>query len=302
MARGAYASSMWNSKWAQPGVEAPVYSSSKMNKTHNKMPKKYNKMVGNSSLPIPPPPPPPGLAQEPEPVNIKPTMLPPGSTAVQVSSLPNHILSHAMMSAILEQSQLDGEVSHFVTRPGAHGSGRGEAVITLTSAEAAERCSEHFHGRRWDQSGIMVRARILSRDGPQTSDGEGDACLDDQYLLAKYESRMDKENGWDAKNEDTFGESYCDHDDLLTQVFDRVNVSSHFPGNSSSQRSAALSADAPEFVPSKKVSDACDEAAVPLPSKLLKIVTEEATTDASTEDGESVSSCCDEKDRTTVKA
>lgn len=81
----------------------------------------------------------------------------PGAT-VQVSSLPNHILSDAMMSATLDQAQLDKFVLNFVTKPGAC---RGEAIITLSSTDAAIKCARHFHGRRWDASGIPVNAQVV---------------------------------------------------------------------------------------------------------------------------------------------
>lgn len=84
--------------------------------------------------------------------------VPAHGATVQISSLPNHILSDAMMSATLDQAQLDKFVIKFVTKPGAQ---RGEAIITLSSQDAAVRCARHFHGRRWDSSGIPVSARVM---------------------------------------------------------------------------------------------------------------------------------------------
>jgi len=78
--------------------------------------------------------------------------------SVQISSLPNHILSDAMMTATLEQAQLDMYVSSFTTQPGTQ---RGNALITFTSADAAMRCARHFDGRRWDSYGIPVSAWLL---------------------------------------------------------------------------------------------------------------------------------------------
>lgn len=78
---------------------------------------------------------------------------------VEVSSLPNHILSDAMLGASLEQALLDKFVTGFITKPGQQ---RGEAFITLTTMDAALKCAKHFHGRRWDASGITVSARLQS--------------------------------------------------------------------------------------------------------------------------------------------
>jgi len=80
---------------------------------------------------------------------------------VQISSLPNHLLSDAMMNATLDQAQLEDFVVGFITKPGAQ---RGEALITLSTADAAVKCARHFHGRRWDASGITVDARVLGGD------------------------------------------------------------------------------------------------------------------------------------------
>jgi len=189
-----------------------------------------------------------------------------------------------MMGATLDQAQLDQDVLRFVTRPGM---GRGEAIITLKDVDAAMRCAQHFHGRRWDASGVMVTAKLMDQEvvecQPIQSDGYGshyaeddlvaDPHLDDLKLLSKYEARIDREGGWDDKNLETFGVDCCDHDDLLSQVFASDKKSTH---------SSMLSASAPAFVPGK------------MPTAL---VSETATvgSDVSTEDGDSASSC-DEKD------
>lgn len=92
------------------------------------------------SLPIPPPPP------------LEPT--------VRIMNLPNHLMSKAMLEVTLEQANLDTCVRDVVTKPGAL---RGEVMLTLCSAEAADRCAQHFEGRHWDVSGVLVSAEILSR-------------------------------------------------------------------------------------------------------------------------------------------
>lgn len=48
---------------------------------------------------------------------------------------------------------------------------------------------------------------------------QADPNLDDLELVAQYEARIDRENGWDVRNLDTFGESECDHDALVHAVF-----------------------------------------------------------------------------------
>lgn len=100
-----------------------------------------------------------------------PTLLCPqpvlGAT-VKVSSLPNHILSRAMMSATLDQAGLDKRLVDFTTKPGAQ---RGEALITFTDPDAAIRCAHHFNGRRWDASGITVSAQLLPMQAPRKPAG-----------------------------------------------------------------------------------------------------------------------------------
>lgn len=82
---------------------------------------------------------------------------------VVVSSLPNHLLNKAMMSATLEQARLDEFVLSCSTKPGAQ---RGEATITFSNADAAVRCARHFNGRRWDASGLLVSAKLLPVESP----------------------------------------------------------------------------------------------------------------------------------------
>jgi len=216
----------------------------------------------------------PGLHM-PAPASVK-------GAAVRISCLPNHILSDAMMGATLEQAQLDKFVLSFVTRPGVC---RGEAIVTLTSAEAAIRCAQHFHGRRWDVSGVMVTAKLLPQEvNPFESDGEdgypsdekADPRLDDLQLLASYEARVDREGGWDDRNLETFGVDSCDHDDLVSQVFGSIEL------GKKSMHSSVLSAKAPAFVPGKMLATVCEDVVI-------------VGSDVSTEDGDSVSSC-DEKD------
>jgi hypothetical protein len=74
-----------------------------------------------------------------------------------------------MMNATLEQAQLDKFVCGFITQPGSlngRTGPRGEALITLTNMDAAVRCARHFHGRRWDASGIAVTAQLMPVKAP----------------------------------------------------------------------------------------------------------------------------------------
>lgn len=110
--------------------------------------------------------PPPGLEkptnadeQSSSPMYISSRLCPPvPGVSVQISSLPNHLLSDAMMSVTLEQAKLEKYVSSIKTKPGRQ---RGEALITLTTTDAAIRCILHFNGRRWDASGFLVSAWLL---------------------------------------------------------------------------------------------------------------------------------------------
>jgi len=65
---------------------------------------------------------------------------------VQLSGLPNEILSDIMFKAVLQQAQLNGSYSSFSTSPG---KACGTAVVNLISASAAEWAVVHFHGRVW---------------------------------------------------------------------------------------------------------------------------------------------------------
>lgn len=116
--------------------------------------------------------PPPGLEQKPDesslsPMYVSSPLCPPASgITVQITSLPNHLLSDAMMNATLEQAKLDKFVLRIVTKPGVH---RGDALLTFTTMDAGIRCSRHFHGRRWDASGVMVNAWLLPEKAPKKS-------------------------------------------------------------------------------------------------------------------------------------
>lgn len=80
---------------------------------------------------------------------------------VQLTGLPNQILSDMMMEAVLQQAQLNGCYTSFTTSPG---KSCGEVVINMVSAEAAEWCAQHFHGRSWSADGTVVSACLLNQN------------------------------------------------------------------------------------------------------------------------------------------
>jgi hypothetical protein len=91
---------------------------------------------------------------------------------VQISGLPNKLLTEVMMEAILEQAGLDN-VSAFTTKTGKP---TGSAVVTFSSFEMVERCLRHFHCRQWDPSGTVVGVNILSVTGHQPEAAKQDAA------------------------------------------------------------------------------------------------------------------------------
>mmetsp|Transcript_148083 Transcript_148083/g.258335 ORF Transcript_148083/g.258335 Transcript_148083/m.258335 type:complete len:308 (+) Transcript_148083:133-1056(+) len=103
------------------------------------------------------------------PMYIKSSLMAPESLPVhrvQISGLPNAILSHLMLEAVLQQAQLSTYVVTFTTKPGKVS---GEAVVTLVSEEAAECCVQHFQGCHWDASGAAVCARYLPPAGSKVA-------------------------------------------------------------------------------------------------------------------------------------
>lgn len=86
---------------------------------------------------------------------------------------------------------------------------------------------------------------------------EANPKLDDLDLLAKYEARIDRENGWDKRNLDTFGAAECDHDALVDTIFGEGNNSSaHWLPSRSQQRShvSSLNASAAPWHPQQLVT------------------------------------------------
>lgn len=77
---------------------------------------------------------------------------------VKINGLPNALLSHLMLEAVLQQANLSTYVTTFTTKPGKVS---GEVVVTLVNEEAAEWCVQHFQGCHWDASGAAVYAEYL---------------------------------------------------------------------------------------------------------------------------------------------
>lgn len=122
--------------------------------------------------------PPPGLAPPPGLEHLAPPpglelvvedeVLAPSSTevVVQLSNMPNHILTKMMMDAMLQQARLDQFVLSTTTEPGMS-CGCGEAFITLSSRDAAHLCAQHFHTRRWGGN-AGVNARVITPEPEPT--------------------------------------------------------------------------------------------------------------------------------------
>lgn len=92
--------------------------------------------------------------------------LPPGAVSpnykVQISGLPNKLLTEIMMEAILEQAGCDGDVAGLTMRPGKPA---GTVVVAFSSIETVEQCVRHFEGRQWDPSGTKVKVNVLPSAG-----------------------------------------------------------------------------------------------------------------------------------------
>jgi len=83
---------------------------------------------------------------------------------VSINGLPNKLLSHAMIQAMLQQAGFDAEC--FSSFSSHTGKPCGEVVVNFLSWQAAELCVHHFHGCQWDPSGTMVKAEILTKEKP----------------------------------------------------------------------------------------------------------------------------------------
>lgn len=82
---------------------------------------------------------------------------------VEVCDLPKHLMSQTMLEATLEQAGLEKDVlSIKFVNPG-------KVQITLSGRREADRCLEHFHGRKWNPTGSGVSAKIMA--GPASQAG-----------------------------------------------------------------------------------------------------------------------------------
>jgi hypothetical protein len=78
---------------------------------------------------------------------------------VEISGLPNKILSQTMMEAVLQQAGLDESILDIKLQVGKP---CGKALVTYTSLQVVERCIRHFYGCQWDASGTPVHAEVVS--------------------------------------------------------------------------------------------------------------------------------------------
>lgn len=97
---------------------------------------------------------------------------------VALRGLPNKILSEPMMEAVLQQAGLEG-VLLFSTEAGKP---CGEALVSFTSREAAEKCAAHFHGCQWDPSGREVTAEVILPEGEEPLQDDG-TCGAAEYIM-----------------------------------------------------------------------------------------------------------------------
>lgn len=132
-------------------------------------------MASEIGAPIRAPPglaPPPGLEHLAPPPGLEPEVEDevsmPFSTdvVVQLSNMPNHILTTMMMEAMLQQARLDSFVLGFSTTQGVS---CGEAFVTLSNRDAAQQCAQHFHTRRWGGN-AGVNARVITPERPVASE------------------------------------------------------------------------------------------------------------------------------------
>jgi len=82
----------------------------------------------------------------------------PMQAMVLVRGLPSALCNSDMMEAVLEQAGLDEEFVSCRLRTKQHEGEQRDMLLTLTSAYAAERCIQHFHGRCWGCSSLPVVA------------------------------------------------------------------------------------------------------------------------------------------------
>eukprot|EP00928_Gymnodinium_smaydae_P052308 TRINITY_DN36116_c0_g1_i1.p1 TRINITY_DN36116_c0_g1~~TRINITY_DN36116_c0_g1_i1.p1 ORF type:complete len:303 (-),score=58.23 TRINITY_DN36116_c0_g1_i1:214-1035(-) len=78
---------------------------------------------------------------------------------VCLENLPESMLSVSMLSAMLEQAGLDGDLE------GYNNPGDGQVILHFKSSKASLACVKHFQGRRWGRgSSVLVRAKIMEVD------------------------------------------------------------------------------------------------------------------------------------------
>jgi hypothetical protein len=161
---------------------------------------------------------------------------------VQLTGLPNQILSDMMMEAVLQQAQLNGCYTSFTTTPGP-GKSCGEVVINMVSAEAAEWCAQHFHGRSWSADGTVVSACLLNQN---ITEAEMNDVPERAWLEAWFQEACAME-GYGKLDEETF--QPVDSTLEMPSSGFSVDTPAYLPLPMSF---GGFSAEAPVFVPGQK--------------------------------------------------
>jgi len=172
---------------------------------------------------------------------------------VQLTGLPNEILSDMMFQAVLQQAQLGGAYANFSTTRGKR---FGKALINFTSEFAAEWCVQHFHGRSWAADGTVVNACLLSSSRSE-KEANGEPLPDSIWLEAWFQEACAMENL--GEFEDFHLAASAPAFQAFGSDTDRPSVGFSFDtpafvptGISASGLCGGLSAEAPAFVPGQK--------------------------------------------------
>jgi len=83
--------------------------------------------------------------------------------SVELSNLPTMLCNRMCLEAAIEQAGLENDVKSLELKSGT----RGEAVLLLSSRQAAHRCIQHFNGLQWAKSLQPVSACYASQQPQQ---------------------------------------------------------------------------------------------------------------------------------------
>jgi len=106
---------------------------------------------------------------------------------VQVAGLPNKLLTHAMLEAVLEQAGILDAVVSFDTEQGKQ-CGRAFIHFKKGNPDALEACLNHFHGCSWDAS-AKVSAMVVSVRKPRQGCQENHVGSSSARAMPKMESK-----------------------------------------------------------------------------------------------------------------